>query len=384
MLNRHYDNNNGLYDMYFNLTGNKSILEDFLETHFAEVGIHKVDIKDVLIYVFAVFPSFSIYTKIQTTHLSIRNPVSIGRYFFNTLLNSNLSEVDFSNFRLSSYDEFIEKIKEWVANGLMYDVSLRLERINFYSSKDDFEKVVRAIFYFAALERPHEKGFVGFDNNNLYNKISARNALSLYQSKDDLKHFIVAVFKSQEPPFDFSSAFIHHIIEKTSNIHDWGFILSIEELVDLKCWHFKQYSSITTVFDKDTFFLYDACKYKLWENKTGSDSYTQVKYLPDNAKTIFIECAERLIESFIKNIIARSRSFSMDESPLYYAINNIAKEVWGDWSKFEEFIDSFDEENVKGLHEFKQLYEKTKSSDYNYVEFEFKDIDLNDAVLFSN
>ena len=384
ILTRHYDNNNGLYDMYFNLTGNKSILEDYLETHFAEVGINETDIEDVLIYVFAVFPSFSIHTQKQTSHLSIRNPVSIGRYFFNTLLNSNLSEVDFSNSRLSSYGEFIGKIKEWVDNGLMYDVALRLERINFYSNKDDFEKVVRAIFYFAALERPHEKGYVGFDGSNLYNKISAINTLSLYQNKQDLKRFIMDVFKSQEPPYDFSSAFIHHVMEKTSNIHSWGFILSIEELVDLKCWQFKQYSSITMTFDKNTIFLYDACKYKLWENKTGSDSYTQVKYLPDNAKAIFIECAERLIESFIKNIIAKSRSFSMDDEPLSFTINNIAKEVWGDWSKFEEFIGSFDDEKVKGLYEFKRLYEKTKADDYKYVEFEFNDIDLTDAILFPN
>jgi hypothetical protein len=87
-------------------------------------------------------------------------------------------------------------------------------------------------------------------------------------------------------------------------------------------------------------------------------------------------------ESFIKNIISK-KPLSSDK-PLFSILNLVA-EIWGSWDVFESFIFSLNEEKVKGLREFKLFYLKCKEVNFgHYVEFDFKDIDLSDALLFSN
>jgi len=360
-----------------------SYLENYLKTHYSQVGILRADIKDALSYVSAVFPFFDIYSKIRTSYMSIKSPSGIDRYFFNKLLNANLSETEFSNYRNSSDEEFQDRITEWVDAGLKKEVVIRLERIKFYSNKTDYERIVRAIFFYASLpDKDNSYRFLGFDTRILTTKLNFNYIKSLYTDKDEFERFVIDLFQKQNAPFQFVSNFMNNIIEDIS-IGSWSFILEKEFLLNQKLSYFKEYTERAVVFDRYVIRLFYQCRYKEWTEVPSNSTYRSKDILPEEAKEIYKVAATRLIESFVKNVITKTDD-SHREDDDFYSIQNSAQLVWGSWEEFYVFLNTFDTEKVKGLAEFRLFYEKCKKREFGYVKFDFREIDLTDAVLFSN
>jgi len=361
----------------------QSYLANYLDKHHTEVGILKTDIKDALTYVSAVFPFFDDYSRITTSYVSIKSPISIDRYFFNKLLNTNLSEIEFSNYRNSSDGEFQDKIKEWVDAGLEKDVSIRLERIRFYLNKTDYERIIKAIFFYASIpDKDNSFRFLSFDTTKLKNKLNYIAVKSLYTNKDEFQNFVVDLFQKQTRPFMYVSNFMNKIIEDTS-INNWDFVLEKRFILNKKLSYFKEYAEKAEVFDRYVFRLFYLSRYKNWTEIQSNGTYRSTEVLQEEATEIYKKTAERLIDSFIMNVITKTDD-SHREDEDFYSIQNSALLVWGTWDDFYEFLDKFDSEKVNGLTEFKLFYEKCKSNEFRYVKFNFEEIDLTDAVLFSS
>jgi len=360
-----------------------SYLENYLETHYSQVGILRADIKDVLSYVYAVFPFFDDFSRIKTSYVSIKSPISIDRYFFNKLLNTNLSEAEFSNYRNSSDEEFQDKITQWVDAGLKKEVVIRLERIKFYSNRTDYERIIRAIFFYASLpDKDNSYRFLGFDTRILISKLDFNYIKSLYINKAEFEKFVIDLFQKQNSPFQFVSNFMNNIIEDIS-IGKWDFILEKEFLLNQKLSYFKEYTENALEFDRYVIRLFYLSRYKEWTEIQSNNTYRPKEILQDDAKDIYKVAATRLIESFIRNIITKTDD-SHREDEDFYSIQNSAQLVWGSWDEFYLFLNEFDTKQVKGLAEFKLFYEKCKKKEFGYVKFNFKEIDLTNAVLFSN
>jgi hypothetical protein len=355
----------------------KTLLEEYLEKSYEEVGIPENQIVDALKYVNVVFPDYDIYSvSLQLT--SIANPVGIDRYFFYSLLNSNLSEIEFSHYRNEPCNVFLIKIQEWIRRGLQNEVARRLERIEHYLNKDDYEKILKAIFYYASSPTDSGSDCFGFDGDNLIMKLNYNNVKLFYPEKENYVDFVKQLFLKQDAPFLFVSNFIKHIFSR--NVSEWNFILSKDFLKQQKIEYFKTYADSISKFDKYLFWLFHDCNYKEWVTN-DSRTYNSEEVESEEAKNIFIKCASRIPKSFIKNIISK-KPLSGDE-PLFSILNLVVK-IWGSWDAFESFIFSLNEEEVEELGEFKLFYLKCKEVNFgHYVEFDFKDIDLADALLFN-
>lgn len=359
-----------------------SYLENYLKTHYSQVGILRTDIKNVLTYISAVFPFYDDFSKIKTSYVSIKSPISIDRYFFNKLLNTNLSEIEFSNSRNSSDEEFQNKISEWVDAGLKKEVVIRLEKIKFYSNKTDYERIVRAVFYYASLpDKNNTYRVLGFDSRILTNMLNFNYVKSLYTDKVEFAKFVTDLFQKQISPFQFVSNFMNNIIEDIS-INNWDFVLEKEFVLNQKLSYFKEYTEKAVVFDRYIIRLFYLCGYKEWTEIPSNSTYRSKDILPDEAKEVYKIAARRLIDSFIKNIITKTDDYHRENED-FYSIQDSAQLVWGTWDEFYVFLNEFDPDKVKGLTEFKLFYDKCKRKEFVYVEFDFKEIDLTDAVLFS-
>jgi hypothetical protein len=314
--------------------------------------------------------------------LSISNAVAIDRYFHYNLLNSNLSEKEFSKYRQKSESEFKNKIKEWINNGLSQEVFNRLKRIELFNSKDDYEKIIYTIFFYASLPNENDKNRVlGFDKENLLSKLSYKEVKMFYNTKDEFETFVETLFKTQKPPYLFVSNLMNHIFQ--SNSFNWEFVLSEKKLIDQKLSYFKQYAEGITTLDVHFFWLYNYCTHNKWV-KTGDNSGTYEKHAPKEAKCIFKECAKRIIDDFLKNIVSRNPRFYDDEEQLY-SILPVIKDIWEGWDNFENFLLEFDERQVKSLKEFKDFFNKCKEINFQqYIKYDFETIDLTDALLFSS
>lgn len=350
-------------------------IKKYLESNFPDVGLSKNQIEDAYSYICAIFPFQNTYSNISISLISVRNPISVDRYFHYNLLNSNLSEVEFSNSRFyDSEQEFLSKIDVWVGKGLQQEVSDRLEIINLYSSKEDYEKIIKSIFYFASIKKDEVSSFIGFDNKNLLKKLDSKNVSHLYDI-DEFTQFVKNIFESQSAPYSFVSDFINFIfIENSIDLNGWNFIVEMEWLIQQKISFFKSYISSIEKFDYYVFWLFNDCNYSTWK-KIGNYEVKQIEVKSETAPEIFKECARKLKESFIKSIIIRGR---LDKNgSIGYSINQIILKVWNDWNEFESFLDEFSESEVLGLSEFKEFFSRCKNVNFQrYIEFEFAIIDL--------
>ncbi len=359
------------------ISSNNTELEEYLLLNNKSIGIQKSQIKEVEKYVYAIFPHYSEFSSEKPELLSISNPISVSRYFHCNLLSTNLSEIEFSNHRRKSEEEFQTKIEEWYSEGFGSEISEKLHGITFFENKEDYEKIIRTIFYFATFDNDDNKNPIGFDPENLIKKLDYEKSKYCYSNSDEHHAFVIDVFDNQQKPYMFVSAFIDVVNEKNINS-----ILTKEEIIYFKLKYFESYADQTAVFDIGVFHLFHYCNYidyTFEENRIHSK-----KILPEKAKEIFKECAKRLPESFMKNIISKKFAF-INEVNHYNILKSSSLLVWGNWDSLESFIWDLDEENIKGLHEFKEFFIQCKAHNFErYIPFDFKELDLSDALLFND
>ena len=361
----------------------KVIIEEYLKNNYKNVGIQHTQIDEVIDYLYCVFPHYDHLYNLEISLLSISNPISVDRYFHYDLLDSNLSEIEFSKFRRKNTQEFKEKIKKWVENGLQIEVSIKLENTELFENKDDYEKIIESIFYFAGLSNSSinkiNREYIGFSFQNLYSKLSFNKVSNLYETEQEFKNFVKKIFDQQVSPFILISDFIQFIFAN-SGMSEWNFILPKEDLKSYKLHFFDTYSKSIDKIDLYFFWLRSFCNYTNWFLSRGN-SYTKEDGEQEEAKVIFIDCVSRLPNSFIKNIISKASFFPDEKEPLQYSILKTVLKVWNNWANFEKFIDNLDENKVSYLIEFKDFYKKCKENSYNSIEYTFKEIDLSDALL---
>lgn len=355
-------------------------LEQYLKTNYQDVGIQENQIGDALKHIFSVFPEYSTFPTVKISLLSIANPISIDRYFHYNLLSSNISEIEFSNYRSESYEKFQTKIEDWIRQGYKHEVSRRLKKIEYYSNKEDYEKIMRIIFFYASFPGDNLNGYIGFDEAALMEKLSYTHAKPFYSTQNDFIIFVQQLFKDQKASYSYASALIRYIFDNA--ILEWNFILPRDLLIAQKLEYFTNYSKSINKIDIQFFRLFSYCNYKEWILQ-GNTYQTKVIRL-EESKKIFIECASRILESFIKNIISKTSNIYSSNSKNYSILKTVT-DVWDSWDNFEVFLFGLNEEDVSGLAEFKIFYSKCKEVNFeHYIDFDFKEIDLSDAVLFSN
>lgn len=325
------------------------------------IGIERNQIEDILKYVYNIFPeNYEIYSDHTIELLSIVNPISVNRYFHYNLLESDLSEIEFSKYRQKSLLEFKVKIKEWVDKGFEEELKRKFEYIEFYSDKDDYEKIIYGIFYLANLT-PQNKDlgdYVWYDFINLNAKLDCNIAKSFYNEKQ-FSNFIIRLFISQDCPH-FTFDFIRKAyLTKGENSN---FILNESQLRKIILKNFTKYSLKTSKIDKYWFYnLFFSC-INGEKNEEGEKRIVA-------AKNVFKACAKRLTKSFIESIISRE----YNPNTLYSIDKSSILKVWDTWENFESFINEIEES--EWLIEFKDFYFKCKDVSFEgNIEYEFKEL----------
>ncbi|WP_321375014.1 P-loop NTPase fold protein [uncultured Draconibacterium sp.] len=356
----------------------ETVLKDYLDVNHKEVGIQESQIENAIAYVYNIFPSHSIYSSVTPQLLSISNPISINRYFHYNLLKSDLSEIEFSNSRNKTKVDFVADIKGWLDDGFENEVSRRLNDINFFANSKDYEKIMAAIFFYSNYTPANRESGLTFDYQNLLNKLDYKKVKNFY-AENELQQFVCKLFKNEESPYLYISGFLDYIFEY-EGITEWKFIIPRADLIKLKIGFFKKYCENASTFDRNVFYLFHYCRYKEYQ-AVGGSTYQSFWVLPQEAKDIFKDTANRLLQSFFKNIISTNPRL-IGGKQLFSLVKSLEM-AWDDWGNFESFI--YDLEETEELAEFKSFYEKCKNVNFNnYVEFKFDKIDLTDALLFNN
>jgi hypothetical protein len=344
------------------------VLEDYLKANAKSLFIPKSEVKKVFDFISTIFSDSLLWT--QENHLSVVFLSKFNRYFAYSLL-SGLSENEFNEMRKSDQETFHKAINKWIDEGLETDLRNRFSDINSYNDKDDYEKIIKAIFYLANQKSKKDKsprGIVAYDGKNLCEKLNPESTIKNYYPGDDgkekFKKFVEEQLKASTAPFLFEADFIRFSIRQYFDLP-----LSHDELLDIRLDYFKQYCSIEKKLTSDTWYLYHCCITK-YETKTGEQTSRidfEVDPKANKALIGFVEKDD--LNAFILDIIQQAPFDKL------FAVSNAIPRIFEYWDAFYEFIYKQDEKTWDYLPEFKEFLEKFKATTYSqYVDFSFKKI----------
>jgi len=357
-------------------------LELYLHRNHRELSVPINDIDKIINFISGIFEgglSFSFYSR---SHLSVIYPSKFNRYFAYNLLEGSLSEIEFSNARTLSLKDFNSKISEWVLANLESELKGRFNEIKSFDNRDDFEKIIKAIFHLAnqktLIPNIYSGNLVGYDGKDLYNKLNNYDnelAIRYYGEEDGaekLKDFVKNIFLEAKSPYSFESDFIRYVNMEFSD----SFPLSKDELMVIVLEYFESYCSVNIKLDIHLWSLFHNSKQTVWI-PTGGNSYQKQEVLPDTTKSIMREFVlNKDLDGFLLALI--------DPEPFdqrKFAISNFVVALFDNWANFKKILEEQSNEKWIYLEEFKNLLSAYEEKNYSqYVDFKFDKIPIETKI----
>jgi hypothetical protein len=362
----------------------KTALELFLNREHQRLHLSGADINLIIQLLEGIFPSSLSASYFQRSHLSITYPSKFDRYFAYSLLKGNLSEIDFSTARALTTKEFFYKINQWVKDGFASDLHNKFKEIKTYDSREDFEKVIRGIFYFGRLPSPSEGGvhLIQYDYKDLMDKLADyRNVIanSIYSNdggREGLRHFILTVFSEAPSPYIFEASLIYTII---SNYFKPDFFpISQDDLHAFSLHYLKTYAIQTSKINRTLFELFWRTERVEFTERSGT-VYTS-KYIPEEAKDVMKELfQEKNLNNFLR--------WAIEKEPFgknAWAVSKTVVDIFDSWENFENWLKGQQIDVWEYLPEFLRFFEAFKNKKYDvYIPFDFKTIPVDTPIDFS-
>lgn len=355
---------------------NKVLIEQFLLENHETIGVQKTEIEKAMNLLYCLFPSSdNLFTSKSESLLSVCNPSSFERYSHYRLMDGNLSEIEFSRYRSKSYEEFTQQVNHWVQHGLRWDLKKRFENINSFSDKEDFEKVIKTIFFFSRLPAIDsiENDFSGFDFENLYaklNRVKQYLAAKYFADEEEYQKFVVKLFEDAPSPFSFDIEFIYSCFRK--RILSDEFIVKKDDLQRIRLQYLDSYIKEAKTFDSNIWHLYHYNDLVETSNHVGNSFQINNNKNPEATKLIKAFIKEKGLDDFLKAIIS-IEPFDRNS----FVVSDIIPKMFENFDTFGDFLSEFNEDDYKYLREFKDFYSKLKAVNYNrYIKYDFKDIPL--------
>ncbi len=360
-----------------------SALESYLKTHATDLLINTGDIEKIIDLIQSVFPGNNLYLRTTKDHRAITIPSQFEKYFAYSLLNWNLSELEFTNARKEGLDTFCKKIDEWIEKGLELELKHRFEIIKEkdYDNREDFETIVTAIFYLANKETKRDTVslLIGYDPDNLKEKVyNYNNTISnqYYAGiQPELKDFVHSLFKKAKSPFLFEREVIRRWLYNYRE--EESFLFSQKEIESIIIEYFSYFCSNSNKVNNDFLGLFYCCQSSDWISN-GYGAYTrQEKYL-EEAINLFIAFSEtKDLNGVLKSIIEKEPF----EKKLF-TINNVVSKIWGSREKFKNFLSLQDPAKWSYLREFMCFFEACEKVNFEkYIAFDFKVIPIQDPEI---
>jgi hypothetical protein len=359
----------------------RTLYELYLFRSYVELSIPKKEISKIVKFVDEIFSSNYPFGSHSRSHLSIVYPSKFNRYFTFALQEGVLSEIAFSNARSLSFKEFNSKITQWVSDGLEFELRNRFCEIKSFDSRDDFEKVIKAIFHLANLKTIKSNSFsqnlVGYDGKDLLDKIGTGEELvARYyleaDGKNTLKFFLKSLFVEAPIPYYFEAELIRYF-----NSHIFPeFVFEKEELKEICIGYLRNYCLEVDKLNNNVLHLFRSCEQTEWV-PVGNSRFVKRTVIPNEAREIIIEfISTNDLDGFLLVII----SIEPFERKTF-AISKLVIDVFENWKNFECFLLQFDENEFLYLKEFKLFQKLNSSKSYSeHIDFTFKVIPIEDRI----
>lgn len=297
------------------------------------------------------------------THSSkgINVPEYTQRYFYSSILDSEVSDVEFEEKWLSPFEEMKPTLKEWMVNK-SYSLVKNVEEIN-AENKADVYKLLHMLFYIGSIGDRYVPEFQVMVER--IKKLKKMNVESHDYLAEDKEEFLKCLYENGIN--SFMLGFLCKLFRKGSFEED--FILSEDEVVkiqqDLFLQYIKEYHPMNDVLDcwRDT--LHD-----VWIADSSGHSRPEKMEHTEVSRKAMKDYAINHIEEFAENTI----SFWRPNTDQQYSISGVVSHIWQSWDEYYKYVNSINIQSAK-LNEYKNFLEEFKKAGFkNSVYFDFKEM----------
>ena len=280
---------------------------------------------------------------------AINNVFYIDRYFYNCLLDFDVSENEFNEVMKLSFEDIKKRIDQWSINQ-SHSLSLLLASYK-CNDIDEYKKLMRCIFYL---------GKVSNKWANDANEIEPLINNSPIKDKEEHIDFLLNTF-FENGLSEFVPRYIH---SRTDNSVDWHYIISKEKCIEicydmftLACDENEDMQTIYRFFRYTTFFEF--------VRKSENSSQGEMKE-KNNPKAI--QCFINFVSAHPAKALT---TFVMVDKKEKKNIPDWVYNYWEDKDEFEKFLDSLSDSNQL-FGEFYKFYTELKNNKYEPIPFDFK------------
>ena len=341
-----------------------TVFEVYLDEHCKKNNINNIEREQILDLVKRLFPEetsivgYDVDSKDREGDLSVRYVSKFERYFSQVVFNSNIKEQDFDNFLLLPSLDVIPKIKNWISEDKIKDISWRLNRFDTFENGREYRNVIISSYYLLYLDVSGNL----MDFNALMYKFVDHNWDKLFGNIDDAKEFFKDLFTGNDnDSLNKSSTVLYELLRKNKRRTDGKFPLSDDEINEILRKNVQKYLENNISFIGNFWNIY----YK--SLKSESTGKTPDSVIVNDLKNS-LNSVERL-EDFVVSLIT---SYGYEG---YRIRHDDILDIFDSYESFEDFIFN-DNQNSEVISEFKRFYFEIKDNDWDGINFQFSKVDI--------
>jgi hypothetical protein len=312
------------------------------------------------------------YGRTGQEYLALKYPLNFSKYFHYSLKKSQLSNKEFYAARRSDLATFKKKITEWLNEDYAIQLHRTFQRLDDFTDREDFEKVIKAIIFMSNTRLPEVPNsffrFYAFrlpnfaDSLHDYNfTISKKYYNDLEGREGKFKSFVRSLFDEAIYPYYYEAQVLSYF--KKGDVIAYS-PLTFDEIDGYLIKYFKDYLSKTVNFSYDDWRFFDYLR------KDGQQNHIVPPTKDTHAREaieLFKAHAEKYLNDFLALMINPEMGKKDDYSVSKYAwylfpgteLADLLEKHKGDFTYVPEFV------------RFMEAYEKNKRIP---VSFDFKTI----------
>jgi hypothetical protein len=283
---------------------------------------------------------------------------NLKKYFSLRNFEDNISDIELRNAFTLPFDKLKDYIDKWVEEKKHETLGNYFRLYDTYKSREEYEKIIQCIMYFANKSLPGNNNILGFSQFLLWNRLLFSPVKNLYKSKDEHREFVFNQFENAETPAVFHSRFIAEILKKwdsNTTVSD-EFPLPQDLLQSFNIEYLRKYLKTLTQLTISSFWMYHCCDHYDKDARTSMGDPVAGGELIGFAK-------KKDPKYFLVYMIEHNRASNT------YSLNHNVRKLFGSYDNFEVFLTEINRKNAY-YKEFMEFYNKTKQEDYTSVQFD--------------
>lgn len=331
---------------------------EYIEANSEALSVPKAKIDSLKKLLDALWGEYRTYSS-----KGINVPEYTQRYLYSSILDSEVSDVEFDKIWLSPFDEVKSTLKKWMVNK-SYSLVEKVEKRK-VANKADTYKQLHMLFYIGSIGHKYVPDFhVIIERIKMLKEMNVESHDYLAEDKEE---FLKCLYENGIN--SFMLGFLSKLFCNGS--FDDDFILSEDEVIKIQQDLFLQYIEADHPMS-DVLDCWLDTSHDVWIADRNGGRHPKKMEHTEVSRKAMKDYAINHITEFVEYTISCSLPYTSRK----YRINGIVLQIWESWDEYYKDVNSLCIQSSK-LEEYKKFLEKIKGTNFaSPVNFHFNEMHI--------